>query len=210
MKTVSASALTLAPVLALVLAGSASAQPATPSPSHDPSQVQSGTYRVGSPHTRLVFTIVHMGFTDYYGQFNGIDGGLKLDAAHPDASELSISIPTDSVDTGNAVLNGELKDPTWFDAAQYPKITFKSTKVVRTGPNTAQVTGDLTFHGVTKPVTLEAKFNAGGVHPFTKKYTVGFNASGHIKRSDFNQTKYLPLIGDDVYLMMSAEFEKEG
>jgi polyisoprenoid-binding protein YceI len=202
----------LAPAAALVLAtsmvGSALAQPAPTPPSPDPSKVESGTYKAGSPHTRIVFSVVHMGFTDYYGQFNGINGELKLDAANPSNSELSITIPTDSVDAANTVLTGELKSAQWFDAAKYPTITFKSTKVVRTGKDTAQVTGDLTFHGVTHPVTLDAKFNAGGVHPFTKKYTIGFNATGHLKRSDFDEKTYVPLISDNVDLMISAEFEK--
>ena len=103
---------------------------------------------------------------------------------------------------------GELKSAQWFDAAQYPTITFKSTKVTPTGKDAADITGDLTFHGVTHPVTLHAKFNAAGAHPMTKKYIVGFNASGELKRSDFGQKTYIPLIGDDVDLMISAEFEK--
>jgi polyisoprenoid-binding protein YceI len=202
MKTVFASALTLA----AVLAGSVAAQPAPPS--HDPATVQSGTYKVESPHTRIVFSVVHMGFTDYYGQFNGIAGQLDLDAASPAKSAVEITIPTDSVDASNTVLTGELKDPTWFNAAQFPTITFKSTKVTPTGKGTAQITGDLTFHGVTRPVTLDAKFNAAGAHPFNKKYVIGFNATTHLKRSDFGVSKYVGLIGDDVDLMISAEFDK--
>jgi polyisoprenoid-binding protein YceI len=204
MKMIHASAAAFA--LALASVATASAQPAPPS--HDPSTVQSGTYKAGAPHTRIVFVVNHMGFTDYFGQFNGINGQLSLDAANPAKSAVEMTIPTDSVDANNSVLTGELKDPTWFDAAKYPTITFKSTKVTPTGKDTAEVTGDLTFHGVTHPVTLDVKFNAAGPHPFTKKYVVGFNASGHLKRSDFNQTKYLPLIGDDVTLIISAEFEK--
>jgi len=199
-----------APVLAFVLAaavtGSSVAQPAPPS--RDPSQVQAGTYKVGTAHTRIVFIISHLGFTDYYGQLNGSTGQLSLDPADVAKSAVTITMPTDGVDVSNSVLNGELKSPQWFDAAQFPTITFTSTKVVRTGKDTAQITGDLTFHGVTHPVTLDAKFNAAGPHPFTKKYMVGFNASGHLKRGDFGQKTYLPMIGDDVTLMISAEFEK--
>jgi len=193
-------------VLAVAFAGASVAQPALPS--RDPSQVQGGTYKVGTAHTRIVFTVLHMGLTDYYGQFNGITGELSLDPADVAKSAISITIPSDSVDTSNSVLNGELKDPTWFDAAKYPTITFKSVKVTRTGKDTADITGDLTFHGVTHPVTLAAKFNAAGPHPFTKKYTMGFNASAHLKRSEFGVSKFVPLVGDDVTLMISAEFEK--
>lgn len=196
----------LAFVLAAAFAGASIAQPAPPN--RDPAQVQGGTYKVEPNHTRIVFSVLHMGFTDYYGQFNGASGTLKLDPANPAASAVTVSIPTDSVDTSNSVLNGELKSPQWFDAAQFPTITFTTTKVTPTGKDTAQLTGDLTFHGVTRPVTLDAKFNASGPNPLSKKYTVGFNATGHIKRSDFGQKTYVPLIGDDVSLMISAAFEK--
>jgi polyisoprenoid-binding protein YceI len=112
------------------------------------------------------------------------------------------------VDANNSVLTGELKSAQWFDAAKYPTITFKSTQVTPTGKDSADVTGDLTFHGATHPVTLHVKFNAAGPHPFNKKYTVGFNAEGHLKRSEFGQTTYVPMIGDDVTLIISAEFQK--
>ena len=193
-------------LLAVAVAGSSVAQPAPPN--RDPSQVQGGTYKVEPSHTRIVFSVLHMGFTDYYGQFNGASGELNLDPANPAASAVTVSIPTDSVDTSNSVLNGELKSPQWFDAAQFPTITFKTTKVTPTGKNTAQLTGDLTFHGVTRPVILDARFNASGVNPLSKKYTVGFNATTHIKRSEFGQKTYVPMIGDDVTLMISAAFEK--
>lgn len=200
MSTVSAAAFTFALTAA---GGLAAAQP-----SHDPAHVQAGTYAVEPRHTRIVFSVLHMGFTDYYGQFNGASGKLDLDPADPAKSAVTVSIPTDSVDASNTVLSGELKSPQWFDAAKYPAITFTSTKVTVTGSDTADVAGDLTFHGVTRPVVLHAKFNAGGVHPMTKKYTVGFNATAHLKRSDFGQTTYVPMIGDDVDLMISAEFDK--
>ena len=119
-----------------------------------------------------------------------------------------MTIPTGSVTTTNAVLDGELKDPTWFDAAKFPTITFKSTKVTQTSPTTAKVAGDLTFHGVTRPVTLDTTFFGAGANPMNKKYTVGFNAKAHIKRSDFGVSKYAPMLGDDVELTISAPFTK--
>ena len=201
MKTFAASALALA---AATLASAVLAQP----PSHDPSTVQSGSYKADAPHTRIVFVVNHMGFTDYFGQFNGINGQLSLDAAHPASSQVTMTIPTDSVDANNSVLTAELRGDKWFDAAKYPTITFKSTQVTPTGKDTADVTGDVTFHGVTHPETLHVKFNAGGTHPFTKKYTIGFNAEAHLKRSDFDQKTFVPLIGDDVTLIISAQFDK--
>ena len=104
-------------------------------------------------------------------------------------------------------VDGELKSSDWFDAAKYPEILFTANKITQTGKNTAIVTGDLVFHGVTKPVTLKVKFNAAGINSLDHKYTAGFEVSGKIKRSDFGVKTYLPLIGDDVSLIISAAFE---
>ena len=108
----------------------------------------------------------------------------------------------------NAKLKEELDGDQWLDAAKYPDITFKSTKVAKTGADTAKVTGEFTLHGVTKPLTLNVKFNGAGTNPLDKTYTSGFEATGMIKRSDYGVKTYVPLIGDDVDIMISAAFEK--
>lgn len=175
-----------------------------------PSAVTPGAYKVEPDHTRVLFAVSHMGFTTWYGDFTHASGTLQLDPANPARSQVQVSLPTASISTTNTVLDGELKGADWFDAAHYPTVTFTSTRVVPTGPNAADITGDLTLHGVTKPVTLHARFNAAGVNPLDKAYTVGFEVSGKIKRSDFGVAKYVPLIGDDVDLIISAGFEKRG
>jgi polyisoprenoid-binding protein YceI len=147
-----------------------------------------------------------MGFTTWYGDFTHITGTLTIDPKNIQAASLNISIPVDSITTTNATLDGELKSPAWFDPAKYPTITFKSTKVVQTGTGSADVTGDLSFHGVTKPETLQVTFNASGVNFLSKQYTIGFNATGELKRSDFNMKIFLPALGDDVSLIISAAF----
>ena len=106
------------------------------------------------------------------------------------------------------MLDGELKSADWFDAAKYPAIRFVSTKVVQTAPNKADITGDLTFHGVTKPVTLAATFVGSGDNPLSKKYTVGFDATTTLKRTDYGVKTYVPMIGDQTTLRISAAFEK--
>lgn len=184
------------------LGGVALAQPT------DPKAVQGGAYTLESSHARVQFSVSHMGTSIWWGDFTGAKGSLTLDNAHPAGSKLEVSIPTGSVTTTNARLDGELKDPTWFDAAKFPTITFKSTKVTPTGPSTAKVTGELTFHGVTKPVTLDTTFFGAGANPMNKLYTVGFNAKTVLKRSDFGVGKYAPMIGDDVELTISAPFTK--
>ena len=204
--------LTYAPIAALTLAatigaGSAVAQNAL---THDAAQVPAGVYKVEPFHTRVLFSVVHFGFTDYFGQFSGVTGQLDLNPASPAASSVSVSIPTESITTSNPVLDGELRGGQWLDAKQFPAITFKTTQVKLTGKDTAELIGDLTLHGVTRPIALQARFNAGGPNPMSKKYTVGFNATGHIKRSAFGVSTYVPVVSDEVTVTISAAFEKVG
>lgn len=176
----------------------------------NPAQVEAGTYKVDPAHTQVTFGVSHMGFTTYYGRFADATGTLDLSPKDPDASRLQIEVPASTVSTTSDKLNEELKGAQWFDAQKYPEITFRSTKVARTGKDTAQVTGDLTLHGVTKPVTLAVRFVGAGVNPLDKKYTVGFQATGLIRRSEFGMTTYVPLIGDRVELTLSGAFERQG
>ncbi|MCB8875245.1 YceI family protein [Acidisoma silvae] len=171
------------------------------------SKVTAGTYNVEPYHTRIVFSVSHMGFTTWYGDFTTASGTLTFDPKSPAKSALDISFPTASVTTTNTKLDGELKSPMWFDAAQFPTITFKSTKIVVTGHNKGVIEGDLTFHGVTHPVTLTAHFNGAGTNPLDKKYTIGFDAHGSLSRADWGVKTYEPLIGDKVDLQLSGAFE---
>jgi polyisoprenoid-binding protein YceI len=197
--------LVFAAAAALALAASAHAQ--TPAPVA-PASVQAGAYKVEPNHTRVLFAVSHLGFTTYYGEFVGASGALSLDPTDIGKSRLDVSVPVAGVSTPNDKLTGELKSADWFDAAKFPTISFKSTGIVATGADTADVTGDLTMHGVTKPVTLKAKFNAAGVNPLDKAYTAGFEVRGSVKRSDFGVTKYVPMVGDDVHLIISVAFER--
>lgn len=120
-----------------------------------------------------------------------------------------MQVPTDSVNTPVDKLTDELKGAEWLDAKAFPQIRFKASRVTVTGPSEAKVTGELTLHGVTKPVTLIAKLHGAGVNPLNKKVTVGFDLTGSIRRSDFGVKTYLPLIGDEVDIEISAAFEKQ-
>jgi polyisoprenoid-binding protein YceI len=192
--------LSLALAASFALSGAALAQDAP---------AQSGTYTVEPIHAMVMFGVSHFGFSNYYGQFPGATGTLTLDAANPAASKLMVSVPVANVWTDSDKLTGELKSADWLDATRFPAMTFKSTAITVTGPTTADVTGDLTIHGVTKPVTLKATFKRGGVFPLNKKYMIGFDAVGHVKRSEFGVSKYVNFgLGDDVDLIISAPFEK--
>lgn len=177
---------------------------------HDPAHVESGTYMVEPEHTRVLWSVSHMGFTTYYGEFTHASGTLELSSKDPAASKLEVHIPVDAVSTPNGKLTGELKGDQWFDAQKYPEIVFKATQVTVTGRGNARVSGELTMHGVTKPVVLSVRFHGAGINPLDKKYTVGFEVSGRVRRSDYGIKTYVPLIGDEVVLTISAAFERQG
>ena len=187
-------------------AGMARAQSA----SHEPAAVKAGTYAVEPNHTQVGFSLLHLGFSYYSGVFSNVSGTLRLDPSRPEASRLQVSIPIDSVATTSAKLDGELKGPEWFDAARYPTATFTSTAVTRTAKDAARVAGTLTLHGVSLPETLTVHFVGAGVNPLDKKYTVGFEAVGTIKRSQFGVKTYVPMVGDDVRLTIAGAFELQG
>ncbi len=178
--------------------------------SHEPGTVKSGRYAVEPGHTQVGFTLLHLGFSYYSGVFSNVSGTLRLDPSKPGFSRLAVSIPIDSVTTTSAKLDGELKGPEWFDAARYPAATFASTRITPTGHDTARVEGTLTLHGVSEPETLLVHFVGAGVNPLDKKYTVGFEAVGTIKRSQFGVKTYVPLVGDDVRLSIAGAFELQG
>jgi polyisoprenoid-binding protein YceI len=169
---------------------------------------KAGSYKVDSYHTQVNFSISHFGFTNYYGLFSGATGVLQLDPAKLSAAKLDISLPVDSITTTVAQLTDELKGDKWFDTTKYPTATFSSTRVVSSVKGVT-VTGNLTLHGVTKPVVLEVRFVGAGVNPIDKAYTVGFEATATIKRSDFGVTTYVPAIGDDVQLNIAGAFEQQ-
>jgi len=197
----------LSAATALLLAGSALAQTAG---THNPAAIESGSYAVEPAHTQLGFTVVHFGFSNFSGRLSGASGNLTISTSDPAASKLSVSVPATSFSTPSEKLNGELVGADWFDAEKFPTISFVSTKVTKTGADSVTVAGDLTMHGVTKPVTLTAHLVGVGPNPFNKKLTVGFEATGTVKRSDFGVTKYVPLISDEVTLTLSGAFEKQG
>ena len=173
--------------------------------------IQSGSYMLEPSHAEVMFGVGHFGYSTYYGQFPDASGSLKLDSANPAASQLDISVPTAGVWTASAKLTEELKSADWLDSAKYPTMTFHSTRITVTSPTTADVAGDLTLHGVSKPVTLKASFNRGAVFPMNQKYMIGFEVTGSLKRSDYGVSKYVQFgLADEVKLIISAPFVRTG
>jgi polyisoprenoid-binding protein YceI len=178
-------------------------------------QVPAGDYTLDKSHASLSFTVNHLGFSHYTARFADFDAKLKFDPANPTASTIEATIDPRSLDlpTPPAGFKTELTGPQWLDAAKYPTITFRSTKVEVTGANTAKITGDFTLHGVTKPVVLEATFNGGYAgHPMDPHARIGFSARGVFKRADFGIGFGVPAAGstmgvsDQVDVTIETEF----
>ncbi|HEY1709745.1 MAG TPA: YceI family protein [Rhizomicrobium sp.] len=179
--------------------------------STDPSRAPSGAYTVEPRHTQVLFAIPHFGITDFYGRFEKISGTLNFNASAPEKSAVDVTIQMDSLNTPNATLNKELVATDVFNTVQFPTATFKSTQVVKTGPTTGKITGDLTLHGVTKPETLDVTFGGGTADPMSGGHDIGFHGTLTIKRSDFGITgmAWNSLVGDDVKLIIEALFVQQ-
>jgi polyisoprenoid-binding protein YceI len=193
--------------LALTVAPGVLAQPV----SRDVLRAPNGTYQLETSHSQILFSVLHIGLTDYYGRFDKISGQLNLDANQPERSAVSISIDTSSVDTPSARTADELKSSSVFDVEHFPTASFRSTSIARTGANTGRITGDLTIRNVTRPVALDVIFNGGELNPLNDTYAVGFRATTTIKRSDFGMTSaaWSSLVSDDVQLIIEAMFQHQ-
>jgi len=174
-----------------------------------------GTYTLDPAHASLSFKVNHLGFSNYTARFSRFDAKLMLDPKRPAKASLTATIDPRSLElnTPPAGFLDQLMGDQWFDAAKFPAVTFKSTKVSLTNIDTAEVTGDFTMHGITKPVTLSIKFNGGWpgmeMDPHAR---IGFSAEGSLKRSDFGMGFGIPApgtnlgVGDEVSFAIEAEF----
>lgn len=165
------------------------------------------SYTVDSTHTYPHFSISHLGFSTMQGRFDDTSGKIRLDRAAKSGS-VEITIKTASVSTGFAKRDDHLKSPDFFNAAEFPSITYKSTAMRFKGDIPSSVDGNLTLSGVTKPVTLTIDAFNCGTHPMNKKEVCGAAASTQIKRSDFGVKYGLPGVGDDVKLVFEIEAVK--
>ncbi len=204
---------------ALTLA--ACSQPAPEAPSAPPTPVAidapTGAYTLDPTHTSVIVRANHFGLSNYPVRIANVSGTLNFNAEDPTKSSVSVTAAADSVQTeyvGARDFDDELENSEWLDAANHPQITFVSTGVELTGPNTGRMTGNLTLRGVTHPATLDVTFNAGyRQHPMGFPMALlGFSARGTIKRSDYGMNVLLPAstggvgVSDEVALEIEAEF----
>ena len=179
--------------------------------------VPSGEYELENTHAMLIWKVDHLGLSTYISRFTEFDAMLDFDPENPTASSLSVTVNPASVETDYPgdfkeghpnseydTWNDELAfGDSWLNADEHPEITFVSTGIETTGDYTGKVTGDLTFLGVTKPVTLDVTYN-GTQNMRGRK--IGFSAIGVIDRTEFGLGTYAPMIGTEVELEIEAEF----
>jgi polyisoprenoid-binding protein YceI len=168
------------------------------------------SWSIDKAHSQVMFTINHMGINTITGNFGTVSSSIT--ASKDDFSDAVIEFTADinSINTGNEQRNNHLKSPDFFNAAQYGTLTFKSTSFKKVDDKNYEVTGDLTLHGVTKSVTLNATLNGTTVNPMSKKTVAGFKVTGTIKRTDFGIGAQFPssMLSDEVALDANTEFVK--
>jgi polyisoprenoid-binding protein YceI len=163
------------------------------------------TYKVDPAHSFVIFRIKHMDVGHVYGRFNEPNGAITIDDADPTKSSFTLELQTQKVDTGIQKRDDHLKSTDFFNAKQFPTIKFASTSVKKTDKG-YEVTGDLTLHGVTKPVTLNIEQTGQGA--MGPKQILGFETTVDIKRSDFGMKNMIGPAADDVRLIISLEAGK--
>jgi polyisoprenoid-binding protein YceI len=196
------------PALAFALALAATAAHANPK-SQDPSAAPKGEYELDARHASLVVKIPHMGgFSKFTMRFDKLDGSFAFDPAAWAQTTAVIHVQAASVDTGLGDFDKTIAG--YFDAQKYPVITFAATKIEAGTDGHGTITGDLTFHGVTKPVTLDVTYNGWGPGLLGAGTRMGFSGVGHIKRSDFGVDAVRQFAGDDLDLIFDVEFVRKG
>lgn len=208
-----------APSLVLLALGSFAALNAQDAPVQmpgkpDPARVTPGLYVVDGGHTLVGWRVNHFGFNDYFGIFGEVTGSLQLDPRNLTTAKLDVTIPVGKVTVASAGLREHLLRPGKdgakpdFFGANPASARFTSTVIRRTGPLKANITGNFTLNGVTRPVTIAAEFTGAGSNPMNKRLNIGFEGRATIKRSDYGITYAIPLVSDEVELDISAAFEK--
>jgi polyisoprenoid-binding protein YceI len=165
------------------------------------------TFKIDPVHSSVVFSVQHLGVSNFYGRFNDISGTVVFDKDNPSKSSVELSMPVESLDTHNPKRDQSLKSPDYFNAKQFLTITFKSTKVEGSG-DTLKVSGDLTIHGVAKPLTVDFKKGGEG-KGMQGEARGGGETRFSIKRSDFGMNFQQGAIGDEVTIILSLEGIKQ-
>ena len=198
----------------VLIAGAAAAMLAAPAAAQQ-------TFRVDPTHSSFVFVANHIGYTDVYGLFRDWGGEFTFDPAKPEATKVKIEVKTESVDTNDRCLQAQggirgrdehLRSADFFNAKEFPTMTFESTKIEKTGEKTGKLHGNVTLLGVTKPVVFDVTFHKAAPHPvpaYKGVMTVGFTITGAIKRTDWGMKTGVPAVGDEIKLTIGVEAQEK-
>lgn len=169
---------------------------------------QTKTWTNDPAHSRLGFVVKHLTISEIDGRF--ADFSVNVTTSKPDYSDAQIEVTAKiaSIDTDIEARDNHLRSADFFDAEKYPTLTFKSTLLEKTGGNKGKLHGDLTFHGVTKPIVLDVVYYGSVVNPMNNNETAGFQITGVVKRSDYNLGSSFPeaIVGNDIKIIANAEF----
>ncbi|UVC15048.1 polyisoprenoid-binding protein [Mesorhizobium onobrychidis] len=163
------------------------------------------TFDVDIVHSHIAFFIDHLGFSKVIGTANDFSGSFEFDAAKPESSTLNVTVKVAGLSTNSKQRDDDIQGADWFNATEFPDITFVGKDFKKVDDKTGTIAGDLTIAGVTKPTTLNVTFNKEGQNPWDKSHVVGFSARTTVKRSDFGMKAAQGMIGDDVDLYIEVE-----
>lgn len=189
---------------ALVFTSNAFAQ--APKIETDFSKQLAGEYVLDLAHASVTWRVTHFGLSHYTARFDKMAGKIQLAPGNAANSRAEFSIEAASVNTGLAPFNKKLMAPEFFDGEKNPQINFKSTKFEHVSGQAYKLTGDMTLRGVTKPITWNVTFNGGLYNSYAQAQATGFSAKGVVKRSDWGMKEYAGIVGDDVEVIVEAEF----
>lgn len=165
-------------------------------------------YKLDASHSQILFSYNHLGYSTTWGMFSGFEGDIKFDQENPANSSVTVSFPVRSMFTGWEGRFEHFMSADFFGAEEDEMVTFVSTDIEVTGDNSANIIGDLTLNGITKPVTLSATLNQTGDHPMESKPWAGFDATATLLRSDFEVGAFAPFVSDEVQVQISVEAMK--
>jgi len=195
-------------LLALIASSCTAVRVVTHTTSDDPVDLPAGVYHVDPPHCSITFDVDHLGYSRFTMRFDRASAQLDFTPQAPEISRVTAVIDASSLDTNVAALDRLVKGVDLLDVEHFPEIRFASKTLQRTGKNSGVMTGALTIHGETRPVSLTVTLNGGAPNPLTGDDTLGFTATGTFDRADFGLTNWYPAVGTTLHVVIQVEFVK--
>ena len=172
-------------------------------------ELRQGQYQLDKMHSYLNFRIDHLGLSKIIGRFNDFQATLDFDPQNPTAMKLTGVVAATSIDINNTDLENTLQESDWLDSERFPQIVFTSESVNVIDASQFAVNGTLSMRGISKPLSLEARFNGGADNIITRKYTIGFQANARILRSEFGMDTFTAFAGDEIEIELHGEFLRQ-